>query len=960
MRNLILILLFLSVFIRSYSQKQTYWQQQANYSIQVQLDDILNSIDGYEKIVYTNNSPDTLSFIWFNIWPNAYKDDKTAFSEQLLRNGRTDFYFANEENRGYISHLYFKVNDIKADTEQHPQYIDVVKVKLPEPLAPGQSATITTPFHVKLPYNFSRGGHVGQSYQATQWYPKPAVYDSKGWHPMPYLDQGEFYSEFGNYDVQITLPSNYIVAASGVLEDTNELKKLLSIASDDPTLQTNYTYYKERLAKQKDFTSKGKEALAPRSSSTNKTLHYQLNNAHDFAWFASKQYLVAHDTVQLQSKTVDVFTYYPPWNYTNWKNSIGYAKAGLKYYDKHVGSYPYPTANVVGGPKAIESGGMEYPSITLISTQEGGKELDETIAHELGHNWFYGSLATNERDHAWMDEGINTFYQNNYTKGRYSPSSEVQIELSIVKNLENIHKNQPIDLTSDSFTVNNYGLFVYEKTADWMEHLKQQLGSDLFEKSMKNYYSKWQFKHPYPADFKQSIEETSNKNIDGLYSQLFTTAAERLAPQTVRKPLRLTAFFPTKNTDKYQYISVAPMLGYNAYDNLMVGGIIHNYQLPLSKFNFLAIPLYAIGTNRINYYIRASYRILLNKGFFDNININSSVSSFSYEHVDVVDSPYYGHFNWQYLKIDPTIRLNIRNKHLTSPLIKFIQFKAFYIQEGAYNEAFKVSNGDTSHYVNNIQTNRHLAQLRFNIENYRALYPYNADLTIDANETFLRAGLTANYFFTYPEGKNHGLNVRLFAGKFFHLTQNQQLYDSRYYLTLTGPRGNSSTAGAQDYTYSNYFIGRGESEGAYSQQLMERDGFFKVGTELQGDAITGTSTGTTDNWLSAINFTGNIPNKINPLTILPFEIPIKFFVDLGTYAEAWNVTNTGSHFLYDAGLQLSLFHNCANLYVPFLYSKVYRDYYQSIFPGQSFAKSISFSIDIQRLKLYQFTKGIPL
>jgi len=191
-RNLILILLFLSLFVRSYSQKQPYWQQQANYSIQVQLDDILNSIDGYEKIVYTNNSPDTLHFIWFNIWPNAYKDDKTAFSEQLLRNGRTDFYFTNEENRGYISHLSFKVNNIQADTEQHPQYIDVVKVKLPEPLLPGQSATITTPFHVKLPYNFSRGGHVGQSYQATQWYPKPAVYDSKGWHPMPYLDQGEF------------------------------------------------------------------------------------------------------------------------------------------------------------------------------------------------------------------------------------------------------------------------------------------------------------------------------------------------------------------------------------------------------------------------------------------------------------------------------------------------------------------------------------------------------------------------------------------------------------------------------------------------------------------------------------------------------------------------------------------------------------------------------------------------
>ena len=125
---------------------------------------------------------------------------------------------------------------------------------------------------------------------------------------------------------------------------------------------------------------------------------------------------------------------------------------------------------------------------------------------------------------------------------------------------------------------------------------------------------------------------------------------------------------------------------------------------------------------------------------------------------------------------------------------------------------------------------------------------------------------------------------------------------------------------------------------------MERDGFFKVATDLQGEV------GKTDNWLSAINFTSSVPK-------LPF---VKAFVDIGTYAESWEVTNTGSHFLYDAGLQLSLFDNCVNVYVPIFYSKVYRDYYQSIFPGKSFAKSISFSIDIQKIKLYKLTKGIPL
>src|SRR5438552_225321 len=196
-----------------------YWQQQVNYTIDVSLNDKDHSLDGFEKIEYINNSPDTLKFIWFHLWPNAYKNDKTAFSDQLLENGNTKFYFSDKEQKGYINRLAFKVNNITAIIEDHPQHIDIVKLMLPEPLPSGQRATITTPFHVKLPYNYSRGGHDGQSYQITQWYPKPAVYDRKGWHPMPYLEQGEFYSEFGSFDVSITVPKNYVVAATGELQN---------------------------------------------------------------------------------------------------------------------------------------------------------------------------------------------------------------------------------------------------------------------------------------------------------------------------------------------------------------------------------------------------------------------------------------------------------------------------------------------------------------------------------------------------------------------------------------------------------------------------------------------------------------------------------------------------------------------------------------------------------------------
>ncbi|RYY88994.1 MAG: M1 family peptidase, partial [Chitinophagaceae bacterium] len=185
------------------------WQQRTDYLLEVTLDTTTRSLDGFEKLTYHNASPDTLRYIWFHLWPNAFKNDRTAFTDQQLRNGDTRFYFSNKDERGYINRLDFRVNGMPARTEDHPQWIDVVKLLLPQPLAPGATAQITTPFHVKLPRNFSRGGYAGNTFQVTQWYPKPAVYDQKGWHPMPYLDQGEFYSEFGAYDVRITLPRTY-------------------------------------------------------------------------------------------------------------------------------------------------------------------------------------------------------------------------------------------------------------------------------------------------------------------------------------------------------------------------------------------------------------------------------------------------------------------------------------------------------------------------------------------------------------------------------------------------------------------------------------------------------------------------------------------------------------------------------------------------------------------------------
>ena len=239
-------------------------------------------------------------------------------------------------------------------------------------------------------------------------------------------------------------------------------------------------------------------------------------------------------------------------------------------------------------------------------------------------------------------------------------------------------------------------------------------------------------------------------------------------------------------------------------------------------------------------------------------------------------------------------------------------------------------------------------QLKFILENNRALYPYRGELKIEQGKDFVRTGFTGSYFFNYP--KQGGLNIRLFAGKFFYSgskTMAKQFATDRYHLNMTGANG------YEDYTYSDYFIGRNEFNGFLSQQIMVRDGAFKVRTDLLADKV-----GKTDDWLMAANFTSTIPSAINPLSMLPVKIPIKVFVDIGTNADAWKQKAENDRFLYDAGLQVSFLRETINIYLPLIYSSVYRDYIQStIIKKERFWKKISFSIDISNLSFRKIDRN---
>lgn len=507
--------------------QESYWQQEVNYTIDVSLNTARHSLHGAETVTYTNNSPDTLQFIWFHVWPNAYKNNSTAWYRQLMQSKDRSEKLRRFRDRGYIDSLQFTVNGQPAVAEPDKDNPDMVKLLLNNKLLPNQQITIATPFYVKLPSYVSRSGYADGMFMITQWYPKPAVYDKYGWHPMPYLDQGEFYSEFGSFTVNITVPSAFVVAATGSLLDSIELSRYKQSGSENYRSANKVTAGKINQTK-----------YAAVSGSHLKTLKYFGKDIHDFAWFASKDMIIQYDTLLLPSgNIIDVFSFYQPGRNTEWAKSLGFIEDAVNKYSKWVGEYPYPVVNAVEGPANIFSGGMEYPMVTLITSPGATAErLDAVITHEVGHNWFYGILGTNERDHAWMDEGINTYYQFRYEAEKYKSNSYLgnaipsamqqrsteEFLALLYHSFTDFSITMPVETPSNQFDqAGDYTLTVYIKAAMWMYITELTIGKNILDKAMRDFFTEWQFKHPYPDNFKASLEKSTNMGMTNIFNLLY-------------------------------------------------------------------------------------------------------------------------------------------------------------------------------------------------------------------------------------------------------------------------------------------------------------------------------------------------------------------------------------------------------------------------------------------------------
>jgi len=933
---------------------QEYFQQEVNYQINVTLNDKLHELSASESIKYINNSPNTIQLLYFHLWPNGYSNNQTELAKQLFSIKGKQKLFNDPELYGNMDSLDFKVDGKQVQWNLLPGQPDICQIILNSPLIPGNSITITTPFRVKIPKGItSRLGHIGESYQISQWYPKPAVYDHSGWHQMSNQDQGEFYSEFGSFDVSITLPSNYIVGATGNLQDIKEAKILDRLAAD-----TTWTVNLDT-----------KNDSFPPSSTQMKTLRYTGNQIHDFAWFADKRFHVLKGNVKLPESGREVTTWVM---FTNqqaklWKDAIPYLNNAIWHFSKWNGDYPYQSFTAV--QSALSAGdGMEYPGITVIGLAKDAYGLDEVISHEIAHSWFYSALGSNERRYPFMDEGITSANEVRYMHERY-PDKKLwetnvrnlklakffhidQMPVKLMRELEWLSQardnlEQPINLHADDYNTLNYSLMIYNKAGTGFNYLRAYLGDSIYDSAMHEYFEKWKFRHPQPDDLQRVFESNTSKNLSWFFNDFIAT--------TKRMDYKVVGFANQKLRirNKGELISplvISGMIGDSICFEKWVDGFKGQQWIDIPSGNYSELKIDPRHVTpeifRLNNNIRTT-------GFFPKADPISTQLYFSLEDPEKRHLMYFPALNWT-RENGLMIGTAIHNGFLTpKPFEYFVMpFYAFHNSDLAgfgrisYNimpydkliRKAKISLEGTqfgapgnqnyrkikaglelnfrSSLKNNSVTQKaygnliaasslfriihqekatmsNYLQFGYQLEKTGNINPFNLLVSSESGQSFLKTSVEFNYRLSYY-GKKKGLDIRLFAG-----TMLKSDPDIPFYSLSASGRG-----GLEQYLYEGTFPDRFS---VFPNTFWSRQMSFS-----EGDLVSPVNTQLGySNWLVSLSFTSNLPGKIS-------RFPIKLFVNI-LLNDHGTGTGNNSPFFYEAGLKAGLW-NFFEIYIPLVVS----------------------------------------
>ena len=482
-----------------------YWQQRADYTIDASLDTATTAINGAVEIRYTNNSPDTLRYVWLQADQNLYRTGSKgsalfpADSRWGVRGFEGGYAFSDVRVNGVA--VQPRINDT------------MMRLDLPSPIPPrGGKATIAIRYSFRVPEHGSdRMGRDSSLYELAQWYPRMAVYDDvRGWNTDPYLGQGEFYLEYGDFDYSVTVPAGYIVAGSGVLQNPGEVlsatqRQRLASASHGTAVVSIITQAEAAAAK-------------TRSVSGTRTWRFRAQNVHDVAWAGAPDF--RWDATSWNGVLAQAYYQFPKAGRA-WEQAAEQTQWTIRQYSQLFFPFPYPQATSVAGPV----GGMEYPMFVMVHYGNNDPtSIFGTINHEHGHEWFPMIVGSNERRYAWMDEGFNTYLNAFAQEARYPGQSAYPTYLKNWADAVTAETQSPLMTAPDNIDPSALGAIGYRKPAVVLLTLRNHVvGSNAFDAAFREYIRAWAFKHPTPGDFFRSIENSTGEDLSWFWRSFFYT-----------------------------------------------------------------------------------------------------------------------------------------------------------------------------------------------------------------------------------------------------------------------------------------------------------------------------------------------------------------------------------------------------------------------------------------------------
>jgi hypothetical protein len=488
----VVALFALALSVAATAQNTAYWQQEANYTMDVTMDVNTFQYQGTQQISYTNNSPDALNQVFYHLYFNAFQPGSEM--DARLSNIADPDGRMMEDKKSRISPLspdeigFLDVKNLLQNGKPVNFTIDgtVLQAILAEPIAPGETVVFSLEFNGQVPLQIRRSGRnssEGVALSMSQWYPKMAEYDFEGWHADPYIAR-EFHGVWGDYDVTITLDKNYTIGGTGYLQNPQEIGH-------------GYEAPGTKVKKQKGNTL---------------SWHFKAPMVHDFMWAADPEY--THDVLEMENGPSLHFLYKnKPELVENWKALQPITAKAMAFFSKNVGPYPYEQYSVIQGG----DGGMEYAMSTLITGERKLNSLIGVMAHEMAHSWFQHILATNEAKHSWMDEGFTSFISSLFMQEISENPAENPFAGSYrgYQYLIKSGKEQPQTTHSDRYEFNSaYSIAAYSKGSIFLSQLGYIIGQDKLMETLKKYYTDFKFKHPTPNDFKRTAEKVSGLQLD--------------------------------------------------------------------------------------------------------------------------------------------------------------------------------------------------------------------------------------------------------------------------------------------------------------------------------------------------------------------------------------------------------------------------------------------------------------